>query len=444
MYQENEEVELKKSLTQLKEGIISMCSMLNKGNKGIVYFGINDDSRVVGVDIGKRTIADITHEIQNNLKPLPLKIEIKTFKEQEKNVIAVTVGGTDTPYSAYGRYYIRVNDSDIVMHSSQLEHFFESKKDTYSKWEKEDTKYGLDTIDEDLLLKCIREANEKGRLNYVYNNSLTALAKLGLITEDGYLNNAGYYLFSKDKPLLLKEAAYPTNQRTEFGEIKEFKGNIFECIQEATSYIQNHLNFKSSIIGFQREEVCEIPLKAIREIVLNSFAHRSYASEEFNSIIIFKSSLRIYNPGPIIKDIDPKKFASGDIGSKLRNPLISSVLYKCGYIDAFGTGFDRAFTLCADNNIEYSYHNDDFGFTFVFKRNGDFLNDRINDRINPLDLEIIKEIQNNKYITIIQLATDLNKSQATIQRHMNTLIKENKIKRIGSKKTGYWELNIVY
>lgn len=69
------------------------------------------------------------------------------------------------------------------------------------------------------------------------------------------------------------------------------------------------------------------------------------------------------------------------------------------------------------------------------------MNDRINDRINPLDLEIIKEIQNNKYITIIQLATDLNKSQATIQRHMNTLIKENKIKRIGSKKTGYWELN---
>lgn len=104
---------------------------------------------------------------------------------------------------------------------------------------------------------------------------------------------------------------------------------------------------------------------------MNSFAHRSYASEEFNSIIIFKSSLRIYNPGPIFKDIDPKKFASGDIGSKLRNPLISSVLYKCGYIDAFGTGFDRAFTLCADNNIEYSYHNDDLAL-LCFKRNGDF------------------------------------------------------------------------
>ena len=47
MYQENEEVELKKSLTQLKEGIIYMCSMLNKGNKGIVYFGINANSRTI-------------------------------------------------------------------------------------------------------------------------------------------------------------------------------------------------------------------------------------------------------------------------------------------------------------------------------------------------------------------------------------------------------------
>lgn len=38
------------------------------------------------------------------------------------------MGGTDTPYSAYGRYYIRVNDSDIVMHSSQLEHFSNLRK----------------------------------------------------------------------------------------------------------------------------------------------------------------------------------------------------------------------------------------------------------------------------------------------------------------------------
>lgn len=61
--------------------------------------------------------------------------------------------------------------------------------------------------------------------------------------------------------------------------------------------------------------------------------------------------------------------------------------------------------------------------------------------MNPLDLEIIRAINNNKYITTIQLSTNLNKSQVTIQRHINALIKENKINMIGSRKTGYWELN---
>lgn len=71
MYFESETIELRKSLAELKEGIISLSSMLNKNNHGEVYFGINDEGRILGINIGKKTIADVTHEIQNNLKPLP-------------------------------------------------------------------------------------------------------------------------------------------------------------------------------------------------------------------------------------------------------------------------------------------------------------------------------------------------------------------------------------
>ena len=139
MWKESEEIELKKSLSQLKEGIISLSAMLNKNNHGDVYFGINDDGRVVGLDIGKKTIADITHEIQNNLKPLPYRVQIKDEVADGKKIIHATVEGNDTPYSAYGRYYIRINDADIVMSSSQLENFFAKKDNTYSKWEEKET-----------------------------------------------------------------------------------------------------------------------------------------------------------------------------------------------------------------------------------------------------------------------------------------------------------------
>lgn len=37
-----------------------------------------------------------------------------------------------------------------------------------------------------------------------------------------------------------------------------------------------------------------------------------------------------------------------------------------GFIDAFGTGFDRVFTLCAQENIDYKYQNNEFGFLLFF------------------------------------------------------------------------------
>lgn len=54
MKTETEYLELKKSLSQLKEGLISLSSMLNKHHKGTVIFGINDNGKVCGIDIGKK------------------------------------------------------------------------------------------------------------------------------------------------------------------------------------------------------------------------------------------------------------------------------------------------------------------------------------------------------------------------------------------------------
>lgn len=252
-------------------------------------------------------------------------------------------------------------------------------------------------------------------------------------------------MFGNNKPLTIKEANYPTDSRTEFGEIKEFRGNIIECIKETMSYIQNHISYKSNIVGYQREEIPEIPLRAIREIVVNSFAHCSYAIKgDYNQYIIYKSSISIYNPGSIIKDIDPLKFATGNIGSKIRNILIANTLFKYGFIDAFGTGFDRVFTLCAQDNIDYKYQNNEFGFSFIFHRKIDFLNDKINDkindRINDLDKTILSIIKDNKYSTIPEIAIKTNKSEPTIHRHLDMLVKKGLILRIGSRKNGYWEV----
>ena len=122
-----------------------------------------------------------------------------------------------------------MDDADIPMTSSPLQRFFEEKEEGYSRWEDKPTNCSYDDLDEDLLIETIITANENGRLNYVYRNVKEALTKLDLLDSDGNIKTVGYYLFGKNKPLTIKEANYPNDVRTEFGELKECKGNILNA-----------------------------------------------------------------------------------------------------------------------------------------------------------------------------------------------------------------------
>ena len=59
--------------------------------------------------------------------------------------------------------------------------------------------------------------------------------------------------------------------------------------------------------------------------------------------------------------------------------------------------------------------------------------------LNRLD-EIVKLMRKDKSITISQIASKLNVTDKTIKRDITKLKDDNKIVRIGSLKTGYWEV----
>ena len=267
----------------------------------------------------------------------------------------------------------------------------------------------------------------------------STLTRIKLLTGD-HLNNDGYYLFSNQKPLLLKLATYPTDERIAFSDMKQFCGNIFECIDEAVKYVTNNIRWSAKIVGMERKEVPEIPLEAFREIILNSFAHMRVNDTSANEIYITPSRVHIYNPGALVPGTNPEMFAKREQGSMIRNPLIATVLYCDRSIDAFGTGFERVFKMC--KNTEYTYSNNQFGFTFEFLRTHiDSYNESINDPINTLtedENRILEIIKSGRKLTKEEMAQEIGKSKATAQRCIKSLIEKGFIKRIGSNKTGYW------
>ena len=443
---EGERLEFKKTISELKEGVISLASMLNKCGEGTLLFGVKNNGDVVGQQIGEHTTTNIVNEIKNHLKPF-INPKVTTKKYDDLSIIKVEAIGMDNPYSAYGRYYKRCDDQDLEMTQNELEYCFNNKNISYTKWEKTITQFGADDVDEDLLIKYIDKANELNRLNYRYKSVDDAMTRLGLM-KNGKLNNAGYYLFSKSKPLLVKFARYATDERITFIDSRHYQGNIFECIEEAYNYILASINFNAIIVGIERVEKPEIPLEAIREIVVNSFVHMRVNDGDYNEVTISPHYLRIYNPGTIALNKDPKEFAEGIIGSKLRNPLIALTLYKNKTIEAFGTGFKRVFDLCNSNDVKYSYANEGLGFAFTFERNitsllhqNDRTNDRIKEKLTGSELQIYQYVLEKKIINNAEdTAKKLNKSVITIQRGIKKLVELGLIERIGSNKTGYWKI----
>ena len=435
---ECETIEFKKTTSELKEGVISLASMLNKSGFGTVYFGVKNDGTVAGLTVGGHTTSDISRAIKEHLKPAVVPA-IEVLTKDGKQIVSVKAEGEDTPYSAYGRYYIRSDDEDLVMTNAQLGAFFLGKNYDYSKWEKEATEYGIDDVDEDLLIRYVNQGNESGRIPFLYRDVRTTLAKLELLSDDK-LNNAGFYLFSNKKPLLLKLATYPTDERISFSDLKQFRGNIFECIEEAVKYVTNNIRWKAEIRGLERVETPEIPVEAFREIIVNSFAHMKVNPSSSNEIYITPTRVHIYNPGPLVPGTDPKMFANGEQGSMIRNPLIATVLYYNKTIDAFGTGFERVFRLCGENS--YRYNNNAFGFTFEFIRSNDSINDLINESITEEltrnEKAVFEVLDSAQKYSKSEIAGKIGVSQATVQRAIKKLTDKRLIKRVGSNKTGYW------
>jgi len=106
---ETETIEFKKSTGELKEGVVSLSSMLNKHSDGTVYFGVKNDGEVIGQEIGDSTLRDVSQTVANAIKPQIIPT-ITLELLDGKNVVKVHVQGGEKPYSAFGRYYIRSAD----------------------------------------------------------------------------------------------------------------------------------------------------------------------------------------------------------------------------------------------------------------------------------------------------------------------------------------------
>ena len=438
---ENERIEFKKSTSEINEAMNSISAILNKHRSGIIYFGLKNDGTPFKFQINESTIRDVSRKIFEVIKPQIFPI-IEVINIEGIEVIKVEFSGDDIPYSSFGKYYIRTADEDRELTPQALRKIM-INKEYEENWEEKISVETIDDIDELTLEKFRKKASNCGRLIDLEYSNVELLKKLNLIA-NGKLNNAGRLLFSKNNPIVLKMAVFATNEKKTFLDLTRVEGNIFQLIDKAMKYLVENLRWRVEMSddNIHRNEIPEIPIEALREIVVNSFTHARYDIQIQHEIDIFSDRVVVTNPGSFANDYDPEDFAMSNMNSFLRNEKIAKVLYLCKDVESFGTGFNKIYSLCKKANVKLGYNKYDEYFNFIFYREDRNVVTNVvtNVVLNDNEKHILELLRNDNFLTASKISEMINQSSRNIQRIMDSLRNKGLIERIGSNKSGYWNV----
>lgn len=437
---ESELLELKKSTSELKEGIISIVSILNKHQKGELYFGIKNNGEVIGQEISEKTLRDISKSITDHIEP-KIFPKIKEVILEGESCIHIEFSGKNIPYYAFGRAYIRVGDEDKKLSSQELERLILEKNKFL--WEEEISEKSIKDVNKEVIKEFVDKANDVKRINFKFTNVEEVLNKLGL-TKDNKLFKAVEVLFCDKNSLEVQAAVFAGKDKVTFLDIKQFKGNVFDLLEESETYIKEHINWRAELKDRERKEIPEVPIRAITEALVNSLCHRDYTNPKGNEVAIFKDRIEIYNPGQFPEGYDPKDFFTGKERSILRNPLIANTLYLSRDIERWGSGIKRIHDACKEAKVKVEFQKLKSGFLVIFYRKTNWGVEKGVERgvekLSDNEKKIIELVEQNPQISKAEMISEGKLSKKTVEYNIESLKKKGILKRIGPAKGGYWEV----
>lgn len=216
-----------------------------------------------------------------------------------------------------------------------------------------------------------------------------------------------------------------------------------------------------------RIEMPDYVERSYHEALVNALAHRDYLVNGSEvHIDIYDDRMEIYSPGgmldgSLIQERDPLT-----VPSTRRNPVLADVFNRLGYMERKGSGFGRIissyeFQANYSEDKKPQFRSDRYQFTVVMpnlnygvdEQNVEFINDTkeisgANDAkvgANDANMEnqmdiLIKKMIENPQITQNELASELGVSRRTVQRIIEKLVSDTKIIRVGSRRSGYWQV----
>ena len=477
---ESRTLELKKTTSELKDGMHTACAFLNTDG-GWLIFGIAPKSlKIIGQQVTDDTQREIAQAIAGLQPAVDMRPEYVDVPHRPGHKLIVMhfdgwVWG-ERPHTFHGCPYYKVESTTKVMPQDMYDErirAFEPK--TYS-WELRTAEgVTLEDLNEKHIRGCIRMGVEGGRIpaSALSEPISDTLSKWKLL-KNGIPTNGAAMLFSNKVDeydnFKIKMARFLGTDKNEFIDEMRVEGNFFDLLDAGLAFCFKHLNLSGKITNrsLQREERLEIPYKALREAIINSLCHRQWERYNLlNSIAIYDDCVEIGNPGIFPSQITPENIKEPH-DSYPYNVKMAEVLYRSMWLENWGSGAKRIIEACQEQGVEEPTWRWDGAFVYVtFKRptykhlqKGNTSNDNSGDNVaqnvvqstddvaqnvvqstddvaQSLDDKILQIINSNPSIRREDIATQLSVNKKTIERHL----KELGVKWEGHSKTGHWRIS---
>ena len=297
----------------------------------------------------------------------------KMPSDDGRDYVKVSFSGSDTPYACRGAYRIRCADEDVAMTTEQVRSMMREAIEREDPWDGRVSRRDISEVDEPTLKAFVERGVAKGRIPFDHVSVQDTLSRLGLL-RDGKLTHAAEVLFCPSRDIQLKMGILATHARTEILDLHQESGTLFDLADKASYYILNNTRRRFVLHGDRaRDEIPEIPQLAVKEALMNAYAHRLWPNTDCVMIDIYSDAVEILSPGWFIDGQDPEEHLAGrSTEAQSRNKLIAAALHRSGDIESYGTGIPRIRDLCEEAGIRVEYRRVPGGTKLIFHRNDAF------------------------------------------------------------------------
>ena len=451
---ETNRIEFKRELTRDLDIEREVVAFLNYHEGGVVYIGIDDKGKPVGVKDIDGDMLKIKDRIRMGISPSPMGLfDVTIERIDDVPVIKVFVAtGSEKPYykTKYGLSergcFMRVGTASEPMTTKQIE-------DLYAKRVRQSLK-NIPSPHKDLTFRQLLIYYESRNLTLNDNFAKT----LDLLTTDGGYNYVAY-LLSDTNSMSVKLAKYAGTDRDELIENHEYGYcSLLKATHQVLDRLQVENTVKSSI-GYPFRT--DMPLwneRAVRELVINAIVHNDYFNEVSPKFELFSDRLEITSAGSLPNGMSKSDFFNGV--SNPRNKELMRVFRDVDLVESLGTGLLRVLKVYKEENFVFM---DNFirvviPYNWIPSKlaNGSSENKAVHvpeevqyelSERQRFIMDILLDVAENVAENVAErvkvntkyLSERLGVNRKTIQRDLTELVEKHLVKWIGSAKNGHWE-----